>query len=142
MSTLAGFVSDAEAQDQNDRIVSHATKYMLENLHRPDMCLGDVVAAVHVTSSHLAHLFRTPVDTSYSQHLAYLRLEEAKRLLAETELKIVTVASHVGYTDPTYFHRVFHRNTGVTPIAYRRQAPCVTHTRGVTNHEDPRDQLR
>ena len=129
MSTLSGFVSDAEAQDQNDRIVSHATKYMLENLHRPDLCLGDVVAAVHVSSSHLAHLFRTRIDTSYSQHLAYLRLEEAKRLLAETELKIVTVASRVGYTDPTYFHRVFHRNTGVTPIEYRRQARTVTHAR-------------
>jgi two-component system response regulator YesN len=124
---LSGFMSHAEPQDQNDKIISLATKYLLENLHRPEISLGDVVAAVHVSPSHLAHLFRTRAGTSYSKHLAYLRLEEAKRLLAETELKIVTVAGRVGYADPTYFHRVFHRDTGVTPIEYRRQTRSVTH---------------
>jgi Transcriptional regulator containing an amidase domain and an AraC-type DNA-binding HTH domain len=51
--------------------------------------------------------------------LANLRIQRAKKLLEETELKIYEVSSLVGYTDITHFSRVFERAVGIKPSEYR-----------------------
>jgi two-component system response regulator YesN len=80
-----------------------------------------VAEAVHVSPSHLAHLLRTHVGASYVKYMTLLRMEEGKRLLAETDLKVAAIAGRAGYDDPAYFYRVFRREVGVTPSQYRRR---------------------
>ncbi len=58
-----------------------------------------------------------------SPHAYILRrqMEEARRLLAETELKIYQVAEQTGFADPYYFSRCFKSKTGLSPNEYRRK---------------------
>jgi len=123
-----------------DHIVERAVQFLMENFRRPDLQLKDVASVANVSASHLAHLLRTHVGASFVRYLTALRMEEAKRLLAETDLKVATVAGQAGYDDPTYFYRVFRRETGMTPIVYRRRARLFPNR--MADNEDSGDQLR
>ncbi len=49
-----------------------------------------------------------------------IRLSEAQRLLRQTSESIAQIATTLGYTEPSAFHRAFHKWTGMTPLAFRR----------------------
>ena len=50
-----------------------------------------------------------------------LRINEARRLLRETNKSVVDLALEVGYTNPSYFAKLFRRESGLTPSDYRLQ---------------------
>ena len=45
--------------------------------------------------------------------------EHAKKLLAETNMKLSDIAMEIGYSEPNYFSHVFRKTEGMTPKAYR-----------------------
>ncbi|MCP2307125.1 AraC family transcriptional regulator [Kitasatospora paracochleata] len=55
------------------------------------------------------------------EYLLTVRLNEAKQLLAASELPVAAVARRVGYDDPAYFTRIFTRRVGVAPSVFRAQ---------------------
>ena len=52
-------------------------------------------------------------------------LREARRYLAYTHLNIATIAYALGFADPAYFTRVFTRDAGLSPRAFRAQLGAV-----------------
>jgi AraC-like DNA-binding protein len=122
LQTLTELQQEVSFKEPTDQVVERALHFMDENFGRSDLQLKEVAAASHVSPSHLAHLLRTQVGASYVKYMTLLRMEEGKRLLAETDLKVAAIASRAGYDDPAYFYRVFRREVGVTPSQYRRRA--------------------
>ena len=59
-------------------------------------------------------------DTTPHKYLVDLRIEKSKSLLI-SDMPISEVAFNVGFTDPLYFSRAFHKATGMSPIQYRKQ---------------------
>jgi two-component system response regulator YesN len=105
---------------QSDQVVKRALYFLGENYHRADLQLKEVAAAVSVSSSHLAHLLRTRTGAGFIRHLTTLRIEAAKHMLANTDLRVADIAVRAGYEGPGYFYRVFRREVGMTPSEYRR----------------------
>ena len=122
LKTLEALQEEVSLKAPRDQVVERALRFMDENFHRPELQLKEVAEAAHVSPSHLAHLLRTHVGASYVKYMTLLRMEEGKRLLAETDLKVAVIAGRAGYDDPAYFYRVFRREVGVTPAQYRRRA--------------------
>ena len=52
-------------------------------------------------------------------YVRHLRIQEASRLLAESDMEISLISQRVGYRDPLYFSRLFKKETGMSPTAYR-----------------------
>jgi transcriptional regulator GlxA family with amidase domain len=50
-----------------------------------------------------------------------LRISAAKKVMEQTATGLDDVANQVGYEDPTFFRRLFKREVGLTPAAYRRK---------------------
>jgi len=48
-------------------------------------------------------------------------MEEAKRLLREDDVSVVNISKQVGYSNVSYFIKIFHENTGMTPAIYREE---------------------
>ena len=67
-----------------------------------------------------AERFRDVVGTTPLQYLTFWRVQQAKRLLMETQLSLGQIADRVGYESGASLSRVFRRNTGASPGAYRR----------------------
>ena len=55
------------------------------------------------------------------EYVHTLRLEEAKQMLEAGDLPVEAVANEVGYEDAGFFSRLFRRQVGITPSAYRKR---------------------
>jgi two-component system response regulator YesN len=101
-------------------IVQQAIDYIHQHQSQPDISLNDVAVAVNLSPSYLAHLLKDRVGLSYKSYLISLRMESAKHLLRTTDMTISSVAEEVGYQNTSNFYRLFQRETGRTPAAFRR----------------------
>lgn len=81
----------------------------------------DTARQVGVSRSHLYRAFQTEFGCSPSEYLTRYRIQRAKQLLSHSDLSINVVAASVGYEDSLYFSRVFSRETGQSPTAYRNK---------------------
>lgn len=70
---------------------------------------------------HFSRVFKQATGMAPSRYVARLRLEEARRLLCETDRSIIDIGLALGYQSPSHFSQVFRQSTGVTPSTYRRE---------------------
>lgn len=78
--------------------------------------------AVHLNVHHFSRKFHEEMGMAPIQYLYHFRIEQAKRLLAATERPVAEIARLVGIPDPSYFTRLFHKQTGESPRAFREHA--------------------
>ena len=81
----------------------------------------DVAAAALMSPSHLSRMLREKLNRSYTELLAEMRVTEARRLLLHSNKSLAQVAAELGFSDQSYFTKVFKQHTGMTPSEYRRQ---------------------
>jgi AraC family L-rhamnose operon transcriptional activator RhaR len=99
-------------------------RYVAELPHRflEATDLDDAAAELGMSRRRLTHLFRQVTGTSWAVYLTRLRIAYACRLLQESSRSILSTAFECGYEDPSNFCRVFRRQTGMTPRAWRERS--------------------
>ena len=98
--------------------VERVRQYIQEHFCE-EVSLESIAAACGMSKYYLCHVFKENMGVSVFNYLIWLRMEEARRLLATTTLKVSQVGSRVGYADPNYFITAFKKQEGVTPTEYR-----------------------
>ena len=73
----------------------------------------------HFSDSHLSKVFKKETGTTISEYIARLRCQHAAQLLRDTTLSVQEISNYVGYPDNNYFVKVFKKQYGVTPTAFR-----------------------
>lgn len=101
--------------------VDFAAQYLYANYAR-EINLTELAALVHLSQTHLVHLFTARLGISPMRYLRHVRVENARRLLATTTLSVNEIAARVGFNDPLYFRRTLKRALGCTPTAFRLHA--------------------
>lgn len=101
------------------RLVRRAMAYVHEHYAEP-LTRDDLAQHLNMNSDYLTHCFRTEVGMTPITYLNRYRVNKARVLLAESDLNVTEVAMAVGFSDSSYFGRVFRRQVGVSPDAYRR----------------------
>jgi AraC family transcriptional regulator len=101
-----------------DRRLRRAIEFMHDNYSR-ELALEEIASAAYLSEYHFARLFKQITGVTVHVYLANLRLEHARKLLAETELAISEIATRVGYQSQSHFTKIFKSVTGVTPRVYR-----------------------
>lgn len=106
-------------QEHGDPLVSSAQDWLQRNM---DQAFSLDVLANHLSSSTrtLIRRFNNAINEPPNQYLQNLRMDAAKRLLENTNLPIDQIMLQIGYTDPSYFSRLFKKKTGMRPSAYRQ----------------------
>lgn len=97
---------------------------------RMRMSLGDRARKLGMTVDELRRLIHLTTGRSPTSHVRELRIQEAQRLLVETEWSISRVSDAVGFDDPAYFSRVFRKLTGRAPSTFRRDEQRVVASDG------------
>lgn len=110
-------LSDQERFD----LVHRIRAYIDLHAHEP-LTLVQVAERFFVHPHYLSQLFHKKTGMPFLQYLTSKRIEQAKGLLHNSELKIYEVARRVGYEDAKYFSKLFERNTGIKPTAYRQRS--------------------
>lgn len=99
-------------------VAESAAKYI--NNHISENVSTSVLADVTgYSSGYLSKIFRQEMKMSIHEYVAQTRLNLAREMLSNTNLKIYEIAANCGYENTTYFIRIFKINTGMTPQDYR-----------------------
>ena len=103
-----------EGDSEYHRILRYLDEY------HANLTLSDLCRHLERSPSHVSHLFRSRSGKSIRAYCNERKLEDARSLLAETELSVTEIGFHVGFHDTAYFIGLFKRRFGITPLAYRR----------------------
>ena len=99
--------------------MSDAVIYLEEHFCEP-IKIGDLAAYAAMSERHFCRLFRQTFSITPSERMLELRLEHARRLLADRTLNVTEIAYACGFRDSNYFTRQFKQRVGCTPRAYRK----------------------
>ncbi|MDD4849370.1 MAG: response regulator [Gemmiger sp.] len=103
----------------NKQKIRDAVVFMRNN-YAQSLNMAVVSNEVSMNYSLFSLLFKQYVGSNFVSYLQTLRVEEAKRLLTETEYRVGEIGHKVGFTDEKNFLKVFKQNVGITPTEYRK----------------------
>jgi YesN/AraC family two-component response regulator len=86
-----------------------------------EVTLTEAAAIVFLNPSYLSQLFKQRMKINFVEYVMKVRMDEAKRLLECTSLRISEIAARLGYMDIAYFSSAFKKINGITPSEYRRE---------------------
>lgn len=101
--------------------ILESAKAYINNNYNNDISLSDVAGYVYLSTSHFARAFKKCYGISPIQYLLGVRIEKAKTLLEETNLKVGDIASSVGFSAQQRFNDIFKKHLGVSPSEYRQR---------------------
>ena len=104
---------------QASRIVRQAMAYIHEHYADP-VSRGELARHVAITERYLTLCFRQELGVTPMEYLNRYRVKRAKNLLENGSISIAEIAMDIGFSDISYFNRVFKQEVGVSPGAYRR----------------------
>ncbi|MEE6261603.1 AraC family transcriptional regulator [Plantactinospora sonchi] len=94
----------------------------IEQRYHEPISLADVAAELALTAGHLTTVVRRKTGRTVQQWIAQRRMQQARLLLAETDLTVAAVSRRVGYPDVSYFIKRFRAEHRVTPTQWRDAA--------------------
>ncbi len=115
----AALANKRRLSGEAQRLVRLAMAYLHENYAEP-LSRRDIARHVGITEDHLTFCFRQELGTTPIEYLQRFRINQAKRLLKETERSVTEIALDVGFSDSGYFSRIFRREVGMAPETFRR----------------------
>ncbi|ANS73909.1 hypothetical protein AWM70_04455 [Paenibacillus yonginensis] len=96
-------------------------KSYIERHYNEDISLKSIAARFYMNPVYLGQLFKKTFGVYFNDFLLQIRVDNAKRLLRQTEMRVYEVARHVGFDNADYFVCKFEKVEGRTPTAYRNQ---------------------
>ena len=99
--------------------MDYVKEYINKNIGNPQLCVGDISENCGYNPDYLGRRFKQATGTTVVSYITFIRINQACRLLAGTELTVEEIAKTVGFTTPNYFCFVFKKQMEATPVEYR-----------------------
>jgi AraC-like DNA-binding protein len=101
-----------------------AVSRFLESVFNPERMPGTITfyaSEIGISENYLSRLVKKATGRSVGAWIEIVRIQRAKRLLTETREPVIDIAATVGIEDQSYFSRLFKKETGLTPSAFRKK---------------------
>jgi AraC-like DNA-binding protein len=99
-------------------MITRAKQYIEEN-HGEALSLGQVAKTVNTSTFYFCKMFKKHTGLNFTEYVSRVRIESAKNLLLNPNLRISEIAYEVGFQSLTHFNRVFKGVVGESPTEYR-----------------------
>ncbi len=100
-------------------LLGAALRYMREHLQE-ELSRDDIARVACLSPSHFSRTVKQAYGHSFTDLLAKLRIERARELLVLTDKSLLHICLECGFSDQSYFTKVFQKHTGRTPGEYRK----------------------
>ena len=107
-------------KENSTPMIEQLLLYIEENYREP-LSLEELAKHFHFNPSYLSTFFSKHMKQGFNEYLQKIRIEQAKKLLIDSNISISSISERVGYSDPSYFTKVFRKMEGVSPRQYRRK---------------------
>lgn len=122
-SDCAQFIADLKLKQTNG-FMGKIEQYIKENYHE-NINLKRISEVFYINPVYLGQLFSKHFNMYFHDYLTKIRIDEAKRLLRTTDLKVYEVADKVGFQNVDYFINKFKKRVNCTPLHYRSQSKTM-----------------
>lgn len=112
-----GFVIENDTSGRNI-VEKEMVSYIQQNF-TGKISLKEFGKQFHLSEKYISRYFKEHFHITLSQYITYLRLENAKQLLQDTDLSVTETAMQSGYQNVSYFIRSFKKTYGISPLKYR-----------------------
>ena len=115
-------ISNELAQTRNHNkndLIEKAKDYIHQHYSDEDLNAEKLCDILHISTNYFSSLFKKETGLTFTTYLTQIRIDQAKKLLRNTDLKTFDIGNQVGYSQGHYFSYVFKKNTGVSPTEYR-----------------------
>lgn len=121
---LTEFINKVTAfiQSRNRNLNCAAVKRVddyIKKYYHMDITLNDLSKEVYLNPNYLGRLIKKETGKNFSDILTEIRIEKAKELMKNTQIKTYEISERVGINDSRYFSQLFKKITGMTPTEYR-----------------------
>ena len=107
-------------EQEGDALIRSVHDYVKDNLHS-DLSLVRIAEAMFFNPSYLSRYYKQHTGRNLSEYIYAAKLDAARKLLADPNLKVNEIAGRLGFNTPSYFTIFFRKMTGHTPQEYREQ---------------------
>jgi Response regulator containing CheY-like receiver domain and AraC-type DNA-binding domain len=114
------FLESTLKVEENDahELINKIKRYINTNLTE-DITVSGIATFFYLSPSYFSRLFKRNTGEGCNEYIVRKRIECAKYLLSDTNMKIGKIAQEVGYRDTNYFSLAFKKHLGVSPGQYR-----------------------
>lgn len=111
--------SKSGLEQKKEDLVRQITAY-LDHHYTETVSLEEISESLHISQSHLSHLFKRETGVAPMQYIIQRRIGEAQSLLMETKLPIHTIEEILGFGSSCHFTAMFKKYVGIAPREYRK----------------------
>ena len=105
-------------------MIDQVLQYVEEN-YNTALSTRDIAGRFFMNTSYFSKLFHEQMGCTFLNYLINVRVEKAKMMLTQTNMKLYDIAEAVGYTNVQYFSTIFKEKEGLTPSAFRQMRSAV-----------------
>lgn len=108
-----------EHTEYQHNFIEESIKYIKEQF-KERLTLEMVASTVFMNPKYFSHIFKKEIGTSFTDYVINLKIQYACRLLETTNYPAYRISIECGFSDPSYFNRVFSAKMNMTPNIYRK----------------------
>ena len=101
-------------------VLRKAKAYIGEHYQNPELTLRQVADEVALSNNHFCTVFSQETGLTFTEYITSLRIEKAKELLRDKQMRTSDVAAAIGYNDPHYFSYLFKKYVNLSPRDFRK----------------------
>lgn len=110
-----------QKETQEDALIE-AMKQFLSQRITQTVRIEDICNEFDYSRSYLTRRFQQGTGQSLAAYATTLKIEEAKRLIRESDMNLAQISEYLAFDNPQYFSRVFKKRTGMTPTEFKKRA--------------------
>lgn len=100
------------------KLIECAKEYIRKN-YKEEISLNYMAEYFHMNPTYFSDFFKKETGENFIDYLTRVRIDQAKKFLADSTIKVYEVGYMVGYNDPAYFSRLFKKRVGISPSEFK-----------------------
>ena len=118
VESLAKMINKFILVSKKSSLVAEICDFIIRNVDH-GITLSKVSEGLFLTKNHIGDVFKQETGLTVGEYIIMVKVERAKQLIKEGNLKQYEISELLGYNDSEYFAKLFKKNTGLSPIAYK-----------------------
>lgn len=118
MDSITIIINTFMLQSNRTTLIREICEFILKKVDQ-GVNISMVSEGLYLTKNHIGDVFRQETAMTIGEYIILVKVERAKQLIREGTLKNYEISEQLGYNDSEYFAKVFKKNTGLTPMAFK-----------------------